>query len=140
VSFYLDTSAIYSYIFADSNSFAIDKWIGGAHGRLIISDWAESEFGALINRRARAGGLTVDAAAAGLAEFDSFAMQHCERCRMSASAGALAPRLARDPELKLSAADALHLALSDDGGHCLVTFDSRLAEAARTRGFSTEIP
>lgn len=60
-------------------------------------------------------------------------------CRTPAS-GALAALLARDPGLKLSAADALHLALSAEGGHCLVTFDVRLIEAARARGYSSEIP
>ena len=49
-----------------------------------------------------------------------------------------AAALARDPALKLSAADALHLALCGEGGHSLVTFDLRLIEAARVRGYSVE--
>jgi predicted nucleic acid-binding protein len=42
--------------------------------------------------------------------------------------------------LKLSAADALHLALSSEAGHCLITFDTRLAEAAHSRGYEVEVP
>jgi predicted nucleic acid-binding protein len=74
LSYYLDTSAIYSYIFEDAHSPAVEKWIGDANRPLIISDWVESEFGALINRRVRDGGLAVDAALSGLSEFDSFAL------------------------------------------------------------------
>jgi predicted nucleic acid-binding protein len=48
--------------------------------------------------------------------------------------------LARDPLLKLSAADALHLASAADGGHILVTFDARLADAARARAVPLEMP
>jgi predicted nucleic acid-binding protein len=140
LSYYLDTSAIYSYIFEDAHSPAVEEWIGDANRPLIISDWVESEFGALINRRVRDGGLAVDAAVSGLSEFDSFALGHAQRCRMSAAAGARAALLARDPALKLSAADALHLALSAEGGNCLVTFDIRLAEAASARGFDVEVP
>jgi predicted nucleic acid-binding protein len=51
-----------------------------------------------------------------------------------------AAELARALELKLSAADALHLALSAEGRHCLVTFDARLADAALAAGFRAEIP
>jgi predicted nucleic acid-binding protein len=140
LSYYLDTRAIYSYIFEDAHSPAAEKWIGDANRPLIISDWVESEFGALINRRVRDGGLAVDAAVSGLSEFDSFALGHAQRYRLSGAAGARAAVLARDPALKLSAADALHLALSAEGGHCLVTFDIRLAEAARVRGFDVEVP
>ena len=73
-------------------------------------------------------------------DFDDFAGNRSQRLSLSPAAGALAAALTRDPALKLSAADALHLALSADGGHCLVTFDARLAESARTRGLRAEIP
>jgi hypothetical protein len=46
--------------------------------------------------------------------------------------------LQRDPMLKLSAADALHVARSAEGEHCRVTFDVRMVEAANGRRFKIE--
>jgi predicted nucleic acid-binding protein len=40
--------------------------------------------------------------------------------------------------LKLSAAESLHLALAAIDGLSLVTFDDRLADAAKARGYSVE--
>jgi len=65
-------------------------------------------------------------------EFDIFV----SKC----AAGARAAMLVRDAALKLLAADPLHLALSSEAGHCLATFDLRLAEAARSRGYDVEVP
>jgi predicted nucleic acid-binding protein len=140
LSFYLDTNAIYSYVFEDAHSQRIDDWIASRRAPIVVSDWAEAEFYALVGRRTRSGGLTPEAVDVGIRDFVTLAYEHAQRLSLSAAAGALAANLARDPKLKLSAADALHLALSAHGDHCLVTFDERLAEAARARGFAVEIP
>jgi hypothetical protein len=87
-----------------------------------------------------AGLLSADVANAALLDFDAFAGSCARHLPQTAASGALAALLERDPALKLSAADALHLALSAEGSHCLVTFDIRLAEAARARGSSVEVP
>jgi predicted nucleic acid-binding protein len=140
LSFYLDTNAIYSYIFEDSHSALIDRWIDRNRSGLVISDWVDTEFHALVHRRLRSGGLTGEAAHIGVADFDAFARERALRLPLTAASGAHAAMLARDPTLKLSAADALHLAVSAEGAHCLVTFDIRLAEAARAQGFAIEVP
>lgn len=140
MTYYLDTSAVYSYIFEDANSAAIDKWFESAKETLTLSDWAEAESVALVNRRLRSADLAIEAAVAGLADFDLFAREHTVRCCMSGPVGARAAALARDPLPKLSAADARRLALSADGDHRLVTFDQRLANAARARGFAFDMP
>ncbi len=129
--FYLDTSAVYSFVFEDAHSAKIDRWIDKNRSVLVVSDWLETEFFALVNRRVRTGGLTHDAADIGLADFETLVRESAQRIRLSPVVGARATQLARDPKLKLSAADALHLALSAEDGHCLVTFDMRLAEAGR---------
>src|SRR5690242_18040684 len=85
-------------------------------------------------------GAQLEAAEAALLEFESFAGARTRRLPHCASAGAHAAELARDPELKFSAADALHLALSAEGRHRLVTFDARLADSTRAAGFDAEIP
>jgi predicted nucleic acid-binding protein len=139
VSFYLDTSAIYSFVFADAHSQRIDNWIARRAAPIFISDWAEAEFYALVWRRLRGGGLTSDAAKIGIGEFEAFVRLHARGLSLSpSSAGVLAANLARDPALKLSAADALHLALAASDGLGLVTFDDRLADAAKARGYRVE--
>ena len=140
MSYCLDTNFLVSILFVDSHTASAFAWLERVPEPIYVSDWAAAELFALIHRRPRAGLLSADVAGAALLDFDDFAGNRARRLSHSAAAGALAAVLARDPALKLTAADALHLALSADGGHCLVTFDSRLAEAARTRGFSTEIP
>jgi uncharacterized protein len=99
-----------------------------------------TELFALVNRRARSGLIAQDIAQAALADFDAFVATKARGFALSPSAGALAAALARDPLLKLSAADALHLASAADGGHVLVTFDVRLADAARARAFPVAKP
>jgi predicted nucleic acid-binding protein len=101
---------------------------------------AATEFFALAHRWVRAGLIRAEIANAALLDFDAFVGSRTRRLSQSPAAGALAALLARDSGLKLSAADALQLALSAEGGHRLVTFDVRLAEAARARSFGFEIP
>lgn len=140
MSYSLNTNVVLSTLFVDAHTARAFAWLERGPKGLHVSDWVAAELAALVRRRARAGLIPEEAAAAALIEFDAFAGARAQRLSQSAAAGALAANLARDPKLKLSAADALHLALSAHGDHCLVTFDERLAEAARARGFAVEIP
>jgi uncharacterized protein len=140
VSDCLDTSFLVSVLFPDSHTPRAFAWLERLPRAIYISDWAATEFFALVRRRIRAGLVDPEAAETALLEFEAFASSRAQRLSQSATVGAHAAELARDPELKLSAADALHLALSAGGRHCLVTFDVRLAEAARAAGFLAEIP
>ena len=140
MSYYLDTSFLVSILFDDAHTDRAFSWLERGPAQLYVSDWAMTELFALIQRRVRAGALEEDVATAALLEFDAFTGSRTTRLPLSAGIGALAAHLARDSALKLSSADALHLALSADGDHRLVTFDLRLAEAARARGYAVEIP
>lgn len=140
MSFCLDASFLVSILFADAHTTRAFAWLGRGTGDVLVSDWAVTELFAVLNRRVRAGLIAANVASLALTDFDTFMAWRARRLPQSAAAGALAANLARDPALKLSAADALHLALSADGGHCLVTFDERLADAARARLYRVEIP
>jgi predicted nucleic acid-binding protein len=140
VSFCLDANFIVSILFVDSNTARAFAWLERNRARLLVSDWTATELFALVQRRVRTGLLSGEVAMAALAEFDAFARERAESLRLSPAAGARAAGLARDAALKLSAADALHLALSAEGDHCLVTFDIRLADAAKARSFAFETP
>jgi predicted nucleic acid-binding protein len=140
VSYCLDMSFLVSVLFPDSHTSSAFASLERLPRAIYVSDWAATEFFALVRRRTRAGLVDPQVAEGTLLEFEAFAMSRAQRLAQSALAGAHAAELARDPDLKLSAADALHLALSESGRHCLVTFDARLAEAARAGGFRAEIP
>ena len=140
MSYCLDTNILISLFFVDAHSARAFAWLERAAEPICISDWAATEFFALAHRRVRAGLLNADVANVALLDFAAFAGNRARRLPQTPASGALAVLLASDPALKLSAADALHLALSADGGHCLVTLDSRLAEAARARGSNVEVP
>jgi len=140
MSFYLDTNFVYSTLFADAHTSLALRWLRANPSDLNVCDWTATEMFALISRRARSGLIAQDVASAALADFDAFVTNRARSIALSPSAGALAANLARDPLLKLSAADALHLASAAEGGHVLVTFDVRLADAARARAFPMEMP
>jgi predicted nucleic acid-binding protein len=140
VSYSLDTSFLVSVLFPDSHTPSAFAWLERLPRAIYVSDWAATEFFALVHRRIQARLVDPQAAEAALLEFEAFAGGRAQRSSQSASAGAHAAELARRSELKLSAADALHLALSAEGDHCLVTFDARLAEATRAAGFRAEVP
>jgi uncharacterized protein len=138
VSFSLDTSFLVSILFVDAHTARAFAWLSAGGRDIRVSDWAATELFALVHRRARAGLIAADVAAAALIEFDTFMAGRARRLPLSPAAGVLAANLARDPALKLSAADALHLALAASDGLSLVTFDDRLADAAKARGYSVE--
>jgi uncharacterized protein len=140
VSYNLDTSFLVSILFVDSHTDHAFEWLEHARQQIYVSDWVAAELFALVQRRVRKGLLEAEIAAVALIEFDVFAVDLWPRPPLSARAGALAALLARDATLKLSAADSLHLAIGADGEHCLVTFDLRLAAAARARGYPVEVP
>ena len=138
MSFYIAANAIYSFVFADAHSQRIDNWTVRQTAPIFVSDWAKADFYALVWRRVRGGGMTGDATKIGIGEFEVFIRDHAKGLSLAHSAGVLAASLARDPALKLSAADALHLALAATDGLGLVTFDDRLADAAKARGYRVE--
>jgi predicted nucleic acid-binding protein len=140
VSYCLDTSFLVSILFPDPHTSRAFAWLEALPRTIYVSDWAATEFFALVRRRTRTALVNPEVAEAALVEFEAFASSRAQRLPQSAPAGAHAAELARAPELKLSAADALHLALSAEGCHCLVTFDARLADAALAAGFRAEIP
>ena len=121
MTYYLDTNLVYSILFADAHTIRAFDWLRKTTNGLIVGDWTATEVFALVHRRVRSGLLIPSDAQAGLADFDTFVSRHAQSQGLSRSAGALAVNLARDPRLKLSAADALHPAAAADGGHVLVS-------------------
>ncbi len=140
MSFVLDTNFLVSILFVEAHTARAFAWLGAGGRDIWVSDWAATELFALVHRRVRAGLIAADVAAVALNDFDAFMASRARRLPNSSSTGVLAASLARDPALKLSAADALHLALAAIDGLAFVTFDHRLADAAKARGYRVEAP
>ena len=140
MSCYLDTNIVVSLLFPEISTKAVLDWIVEAEGPIFVSDWLEIEFAALINRRVGSRQLSSADAASSFADFGEFVGKHVVRLSMTPKIGACARAFARDAGLKLSAADALHLAFAVEGSHSLITNDARLANAAVAIGCAARTP
>jgi uncharacterized protein len=106
---------------------------------VIVADLAALEFSASISRFVRMGQLAGSDATTMLARFDEIRASSAQHAHDGADYR-LADDLIRDFATKLAAPDALHLASALNLGATLVTFDQRLAEAARGRGAKVLTP
>jgi len=134
LSFHLDASFIVSLFLRDAHTFEADHWIERAVGSVIVSDFCAVEFAAVVSHGVRTGRLSPAEAEATLTDFDEWRSKSSVLHHVGTADFARADRLVRDFATKLAAADALHLAAAMNAGASLVTFDDRLAEAARMQG------
>ncbi|WP_159732461.1 type II toxin-antitoxin system VapC family toxin [Methylosinus sp. Ce-a6] len=140
MSFYLDANLLVALFAPDVHSAAADAWIDANPGELCVGDFARIEFTAVLSRRFRVEPASEKILREALGDFDEWARRMTTQIDTRPRDMALAEHLARDFALKLSAPDALHLALCENRDYTLVTFDMRLAEAARRRGAKTIAP
>lgn len=139
MSFYLDTSVLVSSTANESMSERARTFLKSATDVTIIADLAALEFGAAISRTVRTGQASHAEARETLADFDLMRAASLSHSH-TRSDYALADDLIRDFSTKLAAADALHLASAINLGAALVTFDQRLAEAARGHAVAVVTP
>jgi len=140
VSFYLDANLLVALFAADVHSAAADAWIDSNPRELCVGDFARIEFAAVMSRRFRVEPASEKLLREALDDFDEWTRRMTIPIDTLPRDMTLADRLVRDFDLKLSALDALHLALCKNRNDTLVTFDMRLAEAARRRGVQTIAP
>ena len=127
--FYLDTSAAVKLVVAEQGSAALQRWLGARDGRVFSSDLLRTE---LLRSTKRAATQHMVQARAILDSLVLLTLTTtvCERAAML------------EPEL-LRSLDALHLAAALEAGDELegmVTYDQRMAEAARALGISVATP
>jgi predicted nucleic acid-binding protein len=133
VKFYLDASFLVALLVEESGSTAADLWWQTAAGDRIISSFAAAEVAAAISGGLRKRRFTEGQAGAALDDFDLL-RSVCDPVVPGPEAFDLAETLVREFSLKLAAPDALHLASAMVADAALVTFDARLADAARATG------
>jgi len=138
LKFYLDASFVVSLFIGDAHTKAADRWIARQQKEVVVSELCVLEFAATISRSVRNNQLTRRAAEESLLDFDTWRARATTLLAAGRSDFALADNLIRDFSTKLTAPDALHLASAINAGAKLVTFDERLAEAARSRGADVE--
>ena len=106
---------------------------------LRISDWVITEFASALSVKVRMGRLSAEhrTKASSLLtrlQGESIAVAPIAREHVQAAA-----RFANQPELRLRAGDALHVAVAAELGATICTLNKRLAEAAVTLGVSAEL-
>ncbi|MFO1116280.1 MAG: type II toxin-antitoxin system VapC family toxin [Beijerinckiaceae bacterium] len=139
MTFYLDTSFLISALTDESNSQASRDWLKAGGDPTIISDFAALELGASVSRFVRTGRLAEAPARALLARFDRMRSASASHAHDKSDFD-LADEIVRDFDTKLAAPDALHLAATVNLRARLVTYDERLAAAARLRGLQVVSP
>ncbi|MDQ0615224.1 putative nucleic acid-binding protein [Microbacterium sp. W4I4] len=126
---YIDTSALVKLVTAEAESTALLAWIADAEPTLVASDLARTELMRAVRR------VSPDRAPRVRVVLDSLVLLRVTTT-MFETAGRLDP-------VGLRSLDALHLAAAIDLGDDLegfLTYDDRLAEAARAQGFAVLAP
>ncbi len=129
MAYYLDTSALVKLVAAEPGSESLRDWLEAQDDVLVTSDLARTELLRAV-RRARP-----DAAQLARAVLDSLTVLRLDT-GIFEEAGRLDP-----PDLR--SLDALHLAAAltlEDDLLGIVTYDERLAQAARRLGFAALAP
>jgi predicted nucleic acid-binding protein len=129
VAYYLDTSAAVKLVVAEAGSAALRSWLKDRHDEIVSSDLLRTE---LLRATRRGAPEQMHRARAVL---DSVVL-------LSLPSATFERAVDLDPE-NLSSLDALHLAAALDLGDDLdgiVTYDDRLAAAARARGIRVVAP
>lgn len=129
MAYYLDTSAAVKLIVAEAGSVALRSWLNGSETEIVSSDLLRTE---LLRATRRGAPERMQRARAVL---DAVILLSLPSATFERAADL-------DPE-SLRSLDALHLAAALELGdelNGIITYDNRLAEAARARGIEVIAP
>jgi predicted nucleic acid-binding protein len=126
---YLDTSALIKLFVPEAESDVLNEALAGATD-VVVSDLGLTEMASALGRRTREGLLAPAEARRLLGEAGRLA-KACRRAELTPPTHRRAERLLLTAGSALRSLDALHVALAiDAGASTIVTYDSRLAQAA----------
>jgi uncharacterized protein len=137
---YLDTSVVVALVLRDSHTAKAEAWLEHAAPACIVSDFCAIEFASVISRQVRISHLSTADGSAVLDLFDEWITRTAQLVTSSGEHMEAAGRMVRDFDTKLSAPDAIHLAVAKHRGLVLVTFDQRLSDAARRENVKIVVP
>jgi predicted nucleic acid-binding protein len=101
---------------------------------LIVSDFAAAEFSSVIARHVRTKEITKNDARIVFSAFDTWTTSTTQRAVINGADIIAAEVLLRRLDLALRTPDALNIAIAQRMGATLVTFDKKMAVAARAIG------
>lgn len=136
---YFDTSVVVSLFQSEPHSAALGEWVLHTGPVIHFSDFGALEFAAAVSLIVRSGRQTDLWALKTVSSFDAWRRDIVELTMSSIQVGR-AERLVRDFRTKLAAPDALHIAMAAHMDLALVTFDQRMANAARIHDISVIMP
>jgi predicted nucleic acid-binding protein len=134
VNLYLDASVIVALLTNDVFTSRADAYIRSRAPLLIVSDFAGAEFASVIARRVRTREVTEQTAQIAFAELDAWTIRNTERVETTTADVMAATRALRRLDLTLRTADALNIAITQRVDATLVTFDKKMAVAAKALG------
>ena len=121
--------------------FAVDTFTSRARAVLklpnliaMVSAFAATEFASVLARRVRTGALTAGEAHLAFANFDGWTARAAQRLEIFPGDLVFAETYLRRLDLNLRAPDAIHIAIAQRVGATLVTFDDKMAAAAKMLG------
>jgi uncharacterized protein len=136
LSRYLDTNAIIGLLTTDPLSAQVRALLRREPEPLILSDFGSAEFSAVVGRKVRTGTIGRQHGLDALAALDNWSSR-VTRVELETGDISKAETFLRRLDLPLQAPDAVHIAIVQRLNATLVTFDRRMASAARILGLST---
>ena len=135
MSRYLDTNGIIGLLTADPLTGLVTAILRQSPEPIVISDFAAAEFSAVVGRKTRIGVISRQHALDALAALDQWSPRVSQ---VPVEGGDIlhADGFLRRLDLPLTAPDAIHIAIAQRLGATLVTFDQRMASAARALGIA----
>lgn len=137
---YADTSALIPAFIREPKSDAVLAWIESSGERLIVSEWAIAEFSSAAAIKVRTGEAVPGIAKQARERFLAFVEEHCAIAVPQRSEFRRAADLAGDPEMKLRAGDALHLAIAEASNvQSILCLDETMSNGAKAIGLDVVI-
>jgi uncharacterized protein len=134
VKVYLDTSVIVALLIRDPFTDRAYRYLNAETPDLTVSDYSAAEFASAVARRVRMREMTADAARKAFVTFDGLAPGTVERVETSSADIKSAEAFLRRLDLTLRAPDALNIAVAQRIDATLMTFDEKMAVAAKALG------
>jgi len=134
---YIDTSALVPAFIREPASEAVLAWLEAAGQRLVVSEWAITEFSSAAAMKVRTGAIAPALAKQARTRFLEFAQDHCSIAVPQRAEFHRAAELAGDVNLGLRAGDALHLAIAEaSNAEGILCLDEAMAAGARMMGLN----
>jgi predicted nucleic acid-binding protein len=134
VSVYLDASVLVALFTNDPLTARADTFLRANPSVVIVSDFAAAEFSSVIARHVRTKDITKNNARVVFSNFDAWTASTTQRALINPADIIAAEVFLRRLGLALRTPDALNIAIAQRMAATLVTFDNKMATAARAIG------